>query len=347
MKKNVILWLLAIIVGIPSWLMSFSFGSSLMNEANDIAAFIGYAIVTLSIVLPTLGIIYSISKFVKKNIKSVTNSRVSTIALMFLMGATMLFNSGCSTKVKPGYVGIKVDNVGSNRGVQDIPIVTGLVWYNPFTEDIYQYPTFTTTETWTHSKDEGKAVDESMTFNSIEGAVINADVSVSFAFVGNKVPALFVKFREDPKQLADTYIRSRVRDHLNAVAGSMRVVDIFGAQKHALLLAAKAELKKELDPLGIDIQTISFINALRVDIIVRNSINNVITSTQQAIAAENKVREIKALAQQEIERARGEKTALEINPDALAWKVVERWNGVLPLATGGGSSIINLPSSKR
>lgn len=39
---------------------------------------------------------------------------------------------GCSV-VSPGEVGIVVNMAGSNRGVQDYPVRTGYVFYNPFT----------------------------------------------------------------------------------------------------------------------------------------------------------------------------------------------------------------------
>ncbi len=356
MKKNVILWLLAIIIGIPLWLMTFSYGSSMMNQPSDIEAFIGYATVILSIALPVIGVVYLAIRFMKKKLSAnasidsigVSSRRtgsVPSLALIIMMGATMLSTTGCNTKVRPGWVGIRVNNVGSGRGVQDIPIVTGLVWYNPFTEDIYQYPTFTTTVNWTYSLTEGKPVDQSMSFNSVEGAVVNADVSGSYAFKAEKVPYLFVKFRETPDELADTYIRSRVRDHLNENAAKMRIVDIFGLQKQVLLKQTLTDLRTELGPLGIDFQSVSFINALRVDNGVRNSINNVIAATQQAIAAENKVREIKAIARQDSVRAAGQEAALKVNPRALEWKVVERWDGHLPLVNGSSSAIINLPNT--
>jgi len=39
--------------------------------------------------------------------------------------------TGCYKVVAPGHVGIVVKQSGSDRGVQDFPIQTGRVWYNP------------------------------------------------------------------------------------------------------------------------------------------------------------------------------------------------------------------------
>ena len=48
---------------------------------------------------------------------------------------------GC-TRIEGGYEGILIKQFGDNRGVQNATIVTGKVIYNPFTEDVLEYPTF-------------------------------------------------------------------------------------------------------------------------------------------------------------------------------------------------------------
>ena len=45
-------------------------------------------------------------------------------------------------RIDAGYEGIKVNLYGSNKGVDDVALVTGMVWFNPFTTSVYEYPTF-------------------------------------------------------------------------------------------------------------------------------------------------------------------------------------------------------------
>ena len=120
------------------------------------------------------------------------------------------------TVVNPGYVGVKVDNYGTQRGVQDIPVVTGRVFYNPVTTSIFEFPTFLQNRVWTKDPHEGnessKADDESITFNSIEGASVNCDIGVSVSFDAMRVPHIFVEQRTDPNHIIDVYIRNKVRD---------------------------------------------------------------------------------------------------------------------------------------
>ena len=70
-----------------------------------------------------------------------------TLLMKTFLLAVILVGAGSCTKVVPGYVGIKVNNWGSQRGVQDYPLKTGMVFYNPFTEDMYDFPTFMVTRT--------------------------------------------------------------------------------------------------------------------------------------------------------------------------------------------------------
>ena len=53
---------------------------------------------------------------------------------------TFLFFS-CE-RIDAGHVGVKVNQYGDNKGVDDVVAVTGMVFYNPFTTAIYEFPTF-------------------------------------------------------------------------------------------------------------------------------------------------------------------------------------------------------------
>lgn len=128
-------------------------------------------------------------------------SRLFSILLVMGFMVLAAMGTGCSKKVPPGYVGIKVNNLGSQKGVQDFPLKTGLVWYNVITEDVYIFPTFQQMFTWTKARTEGSSNDDSITFNSVEGAEANVDISISYSFVREKVPAIFVEFRKSAEEL--------------------------------------------------------------------------------------------------------------------------------------------------
>jgi regulator of protease activity HflC (stomatin/prohibitin superfamily) len=102
-----------------------------------------------------------------------------------VLGAVLLATVGvCScnscTLIEPGHIGIRVERAGANRGVQDLPIVSGWVAYNPISETVIEFPTTVQTAIWTKNVNEGNAIDESITFSSKEGVSVSADVALSY-----------------------------------------------------------------------------------------------------------------------------------------------------------------------
>jgi len=268
-------------------------------------------------------------------------------SLLFIV---LFLLTGCTT-VPPGYVGIKVNNYGKQRGVEDFPIMTGMVSFNLFTEDVHKFPTFLQNVVW-------QGDSESITFNSIEGAIVNSDIALSYAFVADKVPHLFVEFRQDAEHITDIYMRSHVRDAFSRQASAMKVVDIFGNGKQALLISVKTDLEQNLGPMGFRFDMVSIVGEMRVDDNVHKSINAVIEAGQRAIEAENKVRQSQAEAQQVIAKAEGDARSITLMAEAQAeanrrvaasltselvrWQAIQRWNGITPQVTGGAIPLIDL-----
>lgn len=280
---------------------------------------------------------------------------------ILVIAGTILPGCAC-TRVEPGYVGIKVNMYGSQKGVEDFPLQTGRVWLNPFTEEIYKFPTFQQTVVWTSNNTEGSPNDDSITFNSVEGAVINTDIAISYLVIGEKVPQIFVEFRKDADYISDVYIRSQVRDAFSRVASTMKTIEIFGEKKQELLKSVKEDLNTNLEPRGFKFDMISLVGEMRADQTVQKSINAVIEATQKAIEAENKIRQSDAEAKQAVAVAEGKANAITKMAEAQAeanrkiaesvtlpvilWNAIEKWDGVSPQVLGGNPSTLMQLSQK-
>jgi regulator of protease activity HflC (stomatin/prohibitin superfamily) len=79
-----------------------------------------------------------------------------------------------------------------------------------------------------------------------------------------------------------------------------------------------------------------------------------VTAEQSALAAKNKLEQIKFEAEQDIASARGRAEALKIesealksNPEILELRALEKWDGRLPTVTGGNVPFVNIPSLTR
>jgi regulator of protease activity HflC (stomatin/prohibitin superfamily) len=282
-----------------------------------------------------------------------------------LIGAVLvgILAVGCD-RVVPGYVAIKVDNWGDQKGVSDYPIRTGLVWYNPVKEDIYKFPTFVQNAVWDRDSSPGSIGDDSMTFNSIEGAIVNADIALAYSFIPEKVPSIFVEFRADPEIITHGFMKNEINNSFNRVASTMKASDIFGERKQYLLDTVRSNLNVVLNPKGFKFDLISFHGGLRVDPTVQARINAVLEASQRALEANAKVQQAKAEADQAIEKARGEKesqiakaegearsTTLKAEAQAKANKILaesltpsliqynfsEKWDGKLSMYNGSGA----------
>src|SRR3954451_25363585 len=113
----------------------------------------------------------------------------------FLIPAAFVGGASC-TLVEPGHVGIKINRTGSSRGVQNSPIVSGYVGYNPLTEAVIEFPTTVQNVVWTMSRNEGSINDDSLTFTSVEGVTVNADVGLAYHIEAERAPRLYARFRE-------------------------------------------------------------------------------------------------------------------------------------------------------
>ncbi|MBK8254145.1 MAG: prohibitin family protein [Polyangiaceae bacterium] len=285
----------------------------------------------------------------------------ATIGLLILLG---IVASACSTRVDAAHVGIRVKLAGSNRGVDDIPQVTGWVFYNPLTEQIIQFPISVQNVVWTKDPHEGSPRDESITFASLEGANINCDIGLAFQIEPKQAPHIYLKFQKnDLMVLAAGYVRNAVREAFSIEASQLPVQEIYGSGKGKLVASVQKRLQDQLGKDGFVIDQIT-INQLRLPENIAASINRSLEATQQAVQAENRVRQVKAEAEQAItqargqaeaarERARGEADArlitakaearanlilrVSTSPVVLQYRALERWNGKLPVMNGGGA----------
>lgn len=86
------------------------------------------------------------------------------------------------------------------------------------------------------------------------------------------------------------------------------------------------------------------------------AIESKVTAEQDALAAKNKLEQVKFEAEQRVTTATAEAQAIKIQSEAIQQsgganyvnlKAIEKWNGVLPIyEMGGSTSLINLPAIK-
>jgi len=270
--------------------------------------------------------------------------------------ASALVMAACS-KVPAGNVGVKFDLYGGDKGVTGEVVGPGKYWLG-WNEDMYLFPTFSQNYVWTAGQDDGSPNNESITFQDKEGTQINADVGVTYSIEPEKADEIFQKYRKGVDEITDIYLRNMVRDALNSETSKMDVADIYGVGKEELMTQVTERVKSQVEPIGIMVEKIYWIGAMRLPKAITNAINEKIQATQKAQQRENELQTAKAQAEIEREKARGEADALMIAAKAEAeanrlkqasitdglvqYTLAQRWDGKLPQVTGSTTPLLNL-----
>ena len=273
----------------------------------------------------------------------------------------VLFFVGCATRIGPGRVGIKVDLAGSQRGVEDLPIRTGWVFYNFLSSTIVEYPTSVQTAKWTKDPNEGSSNNEEMSFNTKDGLTVYGDLSVSYHLDANKVPAFYVKFRNDDiNQFTHGFLRNVARDAINRTGSQYTVQEIMGEKKSELEQNSRSDLQKQVADIGVVIDQFGFIGSPRPPQSVIAAINAKVQAQQIAVQKQNELVQAQADAAKLVAAAEGQAKAqvavangeaesnrvraASISQNIIEWQKlavtdrwIEKWNGQVPQVQTNGN----------
>jgi regulator of protease activity HflC (stomatin/prohibitin superfamily) len=263
--------------------------------------------------------------------------------------ATLIVGSiffGCE-RIDAGHAGVKVELYGSDRGVQDIELVTGMVWYNRFTTAVYEFPTYVREIKYQRSVDQDSTIvnDNSIHCTTADGMTISFDVSMNYSVRNDEVSEIFRKYRLPLEDLETRYLYTSVRNAYNSVAGQMTAEHIISNRK-VYEDSVRRVLVTQLTKEGFEIQQITIAGKIFVPQSLEQAINSKITAVQNAQRAENEKQQTIAEAQKQIESARGDSasTIIRARADAEANKLrqqsltpllvqkemIDKWDGALP-----------------
>ena len=262
--------------------------------------------------------------------------------LIALIGVTFAFLSAAFTRVQPGYVGIRVNNIGPGAGVVSSPLPVGWYFAPPGT-NIYEYPVFTRTYTWTRSTTEQSPIDESFSFQDKNGLGLSADVAVAYHVDASRAPILFQRYRSDMDAIIAGPLRNAIRNAVVERASQLGVEEIYGPHKSELINTALRQVQRYFAPVGLQVEQLYWAGNIVVPDAVLQQINAKIANEQAALAAQANVATATADAQARVAKAEGDAKAIQVeaeairtNPEIVKLRAVERWDGKLPTYTGGG-----------
>lgn len=277
-----------------------------------------------------------------------------------IVALSLLIVAAC-TKVPAGTVGVMVDLYGSSKGVQAQQVGPGRYWVG-YNSDLFIFPTFTQTRTWSQKGPDG--ADESITFQSMDGSVINTDAGVTFHVEPDKVSVLFQRYRKGIDEITEVYVHNMVRDGFVEEASHLSVEQVYGSGKSALIDTVQRRVQDQVKPFGLVIEKVYLVGTLRLPPNVVSAINAKNSAIQLAEQRKNELVQSQAEAQKEIAKANGTAQSLLINAEAEAkalrlrgdalrdnpalvqLNAVEKWDGHLPNVNGGAVPFISVPAAK-
>lgn len=270
----------------------------------------------------------------------------------FAIAMMLLGSVAACAKVPAGHVGVKVYLLGGSKGVDSEELGVGRYWIG-FNEELYLFPTFMQNYEWTLDSRPGSETDESISFQTVEGLTVNADVGISYSIDPVKVTDIYQTYRRGVAEITDTFLRNMVRDALVKLSSDKPVEYVYGAGKAELIDRALMMVREQVEPQGINVSKIYWIGQIRLPPEVIASITEKIGATQKAQQRQNEVAQARAEADKKIEEARGQADSLlkvaeaqakanellaeSITDTLVRYKALEKWDGVLPRMTGEGA----------
>lgn len=256
---------------------------------------------------------------------------------LFLISLMFVFTSCGYERIDAGYEGIKVNLYGSDKGVDDVSLVTGMVWYNPFTTSIYEYPTFVQTVDY-----------DPFEFNSKDGSKFTFDPTIMISIKPGSAPEIFKKYRKDMEHVINYTLVPVIQDAFKEEINSRSDNELISNQtefQNAIENRLSTELLKENFIVSKVTTGIQYPGALLEAIIAKNK------AIQDKARVENEILVAKAQAEKLIVAAEAEKKANELRQQALTPSIlqkmwIEKWDGKLPTVSSDNNMMLNLSNLK-
>ncbi|WP_256012445.1 SPFH domain-containing protein [Desertivirga xinjiangensis] len=254
---------------------------------------------------------------------------VTGVILAFLLWIIQPFTY---ENIDAGNVGIKINLYGSDRGVDNITIVTGRVWYNSWTTKIVEFPTYT------------QSVDyEPFVVTTKDAAEFQVDPKLNYHINPAMVPQIYRQYRKPLKEIEQQFMRNTIYDAYRIVANSF-TSDSVMSNRETFEDRIQVLLTKNLGKDGFIYDQLT--SAITPPASLRQMIDEKNASIQARLKAENQAKQAMAEAQVSKAKAEGEAAALlikakaeaeanrlrqqSLTPLLIQQKVIEKWDGKLP-----------------
>ena len=238
-------------------------------------------------------------------------------------------------KVPVGTVGV----VYNLDGVEETPLSQGWHMLAPF-DKVIEYPVKTQTASFNEIK-----------IATSDGKNIGVDIAFNFNVDPSKAVDLYNKFGAvTVDSIADTYLRTRLRDASRQVVSKYSVIDIYGEKSSEAQAEIQEVFASDVEKLGFVIEGLT-LGVPQADEKTQQAIDERVKASQELERKKTELEIAKAEAERLKVEAEGISKANQIisqslTPALIQKQTVEKWNGTLPTVTGAEGMMIQVPNAK-
>lgn len=257
----------------------------------------------------------------------------SVLGIVVLCTALPLLSSCGYERIDAGHVGLQIDLYGSEKGVQDVTLVTGAVWYQPLTTTVEEFPTFTQTKDY-----------EPFMVNAKDASEFTVDPTLSYYAYSDSVVSIYKQYRRPLDELEDGILRNMVYDAYRITTNKFTSDELMSNRsKYEQMI--EEDLKVRMGNAGFCFQQLTSQivppQSLKLAIDAKNM------AIQEALQVENQIKREKAQAEIAITKANGvaQSQLISAKAEAEAYRMkqqtltpllvqqqfLDKWNGVLPV----------------
>lgn len=236
-------------------------------------------------------------------------------------------------RIEAGYEGIKVNLYGSSKGIDDISLVTGRVWFNPFTQVVDQYPLFIQTIDYLP-----------FTVNARDGSEFIIDPTLSYNIVEGNAPKIYAKYRLSLDEISETTIYNYLKDSFRLQMNKYTTEEIV-SDRAKFENDVQNTLFEILSREGFRLEQLT--SGISYPSTIVEEVNNKNKAVQEAMKVDNEVKIAEAEARKMIVQAEAQAKVLVIQAEAekksneirsqsltpmlIEQLFIEKWDGKTPL----------------
>lgn len=247
----------------------------------------------------------------------------------------MFSMTSCVERVDAGCEGILVNLYGDDKGIGEVALCTGWVWYNPMTKQVFEYPTYVQTIDY-----------KPFTINAKDGSEFTIDPNINIKIADGKSPIVFRKYRKELKDVINGPVLKHVKDACRIEINRF-TTDQIVSNREAVEQAIEKRLTASLKSEGFVLD--QFTSGLTYPQTIVEAVNAKNKAVQEAQKSENELKVAEAEAKKKIVSAQAAAEAYRLQVQTLDEKMlrkmwIDKWDGTLPTTIAGNSSALYIPS---